>query len=114
MSYKYKKIVNKIDSFNKILESKSDLNCIISNLSERAQNELDSSDDRGSLDLSLIIDQHKRDMWKWKMKEAEWIKTSNQLEGTKRIVEEYHKGNLFVKESEKGVGTTFTIRLPKA
>ena len=33
---------------------------------------------------------------------------------SKRIVEEYHKGNLFVKESEKGVGTTFTIKLPKA
>ena len=32
---------------------------------------------------------------------------------SKRIVEEYHKGDLFVKESEKGVGTTFTIRLPK-
>jgi len=33
---------------------------------------------------------------------------------SKRIVEEYHKGNLFVMQSEKGVGTTFTIRLPKS
>ncbi|MEC7863735.1 MAG: HAMP domain-containing sensor histidine kinase [Bacteroidota bacterium] len=33
---------------------------------------------------------------------------------SKRIVEEYHKGSLFIKQSEKGVGTTFTIRLPKA
>jgi len=33
---------------------------------------------------------------------------------SKRIVEEYHKGILFIKQSEKGVGTTFTIRLPKA
>ena len=32
---------------------------------------------------------------------------------SKRIVEEYHKGSLFVMKSEKGVGTTFTIRLPK-
>jgi signal transduction histidine kinase len=32
---------------------------------------------------------------------------------SKRIVEEYHKGSLFVMQSEKGVGTTFTIRLPK-
>ena len=31
----------------------------------------------------------------------------------KRIVEEYHKGSLFIKDSEKGIGTTFTIRLPK-
>jgi two-component sensor histidine kinase len=32
---------------------------------------------------------------------------------SKRIVEEYHKGSLFVMQSVKGVGTTFTIRLPK-
>ena len=32
---------------------------------------------------------------------------------SKRIIEEYHKGRIFVRQSEKGVGTTFTIRLPK-
>ncbi len=32
----------------------------------------------------------------------------------KRIVEEYHKGQIFVKESEVGVGTTFRIILPSA
>jgi signal transduction histidine kinase len=32
---------------------------------------------------------------------------------SKRIVEEYHKGSLFVKKSGKKVGTTFTIRLRK-
>jgi signal transduction histidine kinase len=31
----------------------------------------------------------------------------------KRIIEEYHKGKIFVKESKEDVGTTFTIRLPK-
>ena len=31
----------------------------------------------------------------------------------KRIVEEYHNGKLFVMQSEKGIGTTFTIKLPK-
>ncbi|MCQ2213814.1 MAG: HAMP domain-containing histidine kinase [Bacteroidaceae bacterium] len=31
----------------------------------------------------------------------------------KRIVEEYHKGRIFVKESEINVGTTFRIELPK-
>ena len=29
----------------------------------------------------------------------------------KRIVEEYHKGRIFVKESEIGIGTTFRIEL---
>ena len=33
---------------------------------------------------------------------------------SKRIVEQYHKGSLFVMQSEKGVGTTLTIKLPKA
>lgn len=32
----------------------------------------------------------------------------------KRIVEEYHKGQIFVKESEIGVGTTFRIILPSS
>ncbi len=33
---------------------------------------------------------------------------------SKRIVEEYHKGKIFVKSSEIGQGTTFRISLPKA
>tara|TARA_B100000427_G_scaffold327812_1_gene339428 strand:- start:49 stop:1254 length:1206 start_codon:yes stop_codon:yes gene_type:complete len=32
---------------------------------------------------------------------------------SKRIIEQYHKGNIFVMQSEKGVGSTFTIELPK-
>lgn len=31
----------------------------------------------------------------------------------KRIIEEYHKGKIFVKKSEEGKGTVFTIALPK-
>jgi two-component sensor histidine kinase len=31
----------------------------------------------------------------------------------KRIIEEYHSGKIFVKRSEEGEGTTFTIQLPK-
>ncbi len=31
---------------------------------------------------------------------------------TKRIIEEYHKGSIYVKKSEIGVGTTFLIELP--
>ena len=44
-----------------------------------------------TLDLSLLIDQHKKEIWNYKMKEAEWVKTNNQFEGTKRIVEELSK-----------------------
>jgi hypothetical protein len=32
----------------------------------------------------------------------------------KRIIENYHSGKIFVKVSKPGVGTTFTVRLPKA
>jgi signal transduction histidine kinase len=31
---------------------------------------------------------------------------------SKRIIEQYHNGKLFVKQSEPGKGTTFTIILP--
>ena len=58
----------------------------------------DNKDDRGTLDLSLIIDQHKREIWKWKMKQSEWVKTANQLEGTKRIVEELATKNVDLKK----------------
>jgi len=32
----------------------------------------------------------------------------------KRIIENYHKGKIFVKKSVEGEGTTFTIKLPKS
>ncbi len=32
----------------------------------------------------------------------------------KRIIENYHEGKIFVKKSEPNVGTTFTIKLPRA
>ena len=48
----------------------------------------ENKDDRGTLDLSLIIEAHQKEVWAWKQKEMEWIKTQNQFEGTKRIVEE--------------------------
>ena len=31
----------------------------------------------------------------------------------KRIIEEYHNGSIYVKESVPGVGTTFRIELPR-
>ncbi len=33
---------------------------------------------------------------------------------SKRIISEYHKGSIFVKESTQGIGATFTVRLPKS
>jgi len=45
-------------------------------------------EDRGPGDLSLLIEMHKKEIWEWKQKESEWIKTNNMLSGTKKIVEE--------------------------
>ena len=46
------------------------------------------SDDRGELDLSLLVDQHKREIWAYKMRESDWVRTKNQLDGNKKIIEE--------------------------
>ena len=59
--------------------------------------ELKSKNDN-NIDLSMLIDQHKREIWKWKMKESQWVKTANQLEGTKRIVEELATKNVELKK----------------
>ncbi len=45
-------------------------------------------EDRGALDLSFLIEQHKQEIWKLKQKESEWIKTDNVLNGSKKIIEE--------------------------
>ena len=44
-------------------------------------------------EIVLLIEQHKKEIWDWKQKESEWIKTENALSGTKKIVEQL-SGNL--------------------
>ena len=41
-----------------------------------------------SEDLTLLIENYKKEIWKWKQKESQWTMDKNQLEGHKRIVEE--------------------------
>ena len=43
---------------------------------------------RGSHDLTLLLEQHQKEIWEWKQKESQWIMDKNQLEGNKRIIEE--------------------------
>ena len=45
-------------------------------------------EDRGELDLTLLLEQHKKDIWEWKQKESQWIQNQNLLEGNKRVIEE--------------------------
>ena len=45
-------------------------------------------EDRGTLDLTFLIEEHQKQIWAYKQKEAEWIKTDNILSGSKKIIEE--------------------------
>ena len=52
------------------------------------ESKVDPKEDRGSLDLTFIIEQHKKEIWALKQKESEWIKTDNLLKGSQKIIEE--------------------------
>jgi len=46
------------------------------------------AEDRGPLDLSLLTEQYKADLKKYQDRETLYVKTQNQLDGTKAIVME--------------------------
>ena len=46
-------------------------------------------EDRGALDLTYLIEEHKKEIWDYKQKEADWIKTDNILQGSKKIINEF-------------------------
>ncbi len=45
-----------------------------------------TNEDRGPGDLTLLTEQYQEDLFKYQQREGEWIKTKNQLDGTKQIV----------------------------
>jgi len=45
-------------------------------------------EDRGALDLTFLIEEHQKQIWEYKQKEADWIKTDNILQGSKKIIDE--------------------------
>ena len=45
-------------------------------------------EDRGALDLTFLIEEHKKEIWAYKQKEADWLKTDNILQGSKKIINE--------------------------
>ena len=45
-------------------------------------------EDRGPLDLAFLIDQHKKEIWEYKQKESEWVKTENLFKGSQKIIDE--------------------------
>ena len=52
------------------------------------ESKVDPKEDRSSLDLTFIIEQHKKEIWAYKQKESEWIKTQNLADGYKKVIEE--------------------------
>ena len=52
------------------------------------ESKVDPKEDRGPLDLTLLIEMHKKEIWEYKQKESEWIKTENLVTGYKKVIEE--------------------------
>ena len=73
---------------------------------------------RGPQDLTLLIEQHQKDIWEWKQKESEWIRDKNQLEGNKQIISELTvkminmgKANLALKKrAQEAEGETTIVK----
>jgi len=47
-----------------------------------------TTEDSSVLNLTSLIEQHKKDIWEWKQRESQWIRDKNQLDGNKQIIEE--------------------------
>ena len=75
-------------------------------------------EDRGELDLTLLLEQHQKEIWEWKQKESQWIRDKNQLDGNKKIIEELSiklvemaKVNLaFKKRAQEAEGETTIVK----
>ncbi len=39
-------------------------------------------------DIVFLIEEHKKEIWEWKKKESEWIKTAHQLANAKNLISE--------------------------
>tara|TARA_R110002020_G_scaffold9723_1_gene38121 strand:+ start:195 stop:623 length:429 start_codon:yes stop_codon:yes gene_type:complete len=76
------------------------------------------TEDRGELDLTLLLEQHQKEIWKWKQKESQWVRDQNLLEGNKKIVEEFSnkliemgKTNLALKKRvQEAEGETILVK----
>ena len=71
-----------------------------------------------SENLTLLLEQYKKDIWEWKQKESQWIRDKNQLDGNKAIIEEIStklievtKANLVLKKrAQEAEGETTIVK----
>ena len=76
------------------------------------------TEDRGPQDLTFLIEQHKKEIWKWKQKESQWLDDRVALNGNKRIIEELAakmvelgKANLALKKrAQEAEGETTIVK----
>ena len=52
------------------------------------ESKVDPKEDRGPGDLTYLIEMHKKEIWEFKQKESDWIKTESLLNGSKKIINE--------------------------
>ena len=57
-------------------------------MSHENESKVDPKEGRSSLDLTFMIEQHKKEIWEWKQKESDWINTQNLADGYKKVIEE--------------------------
>ena len=55
-------------------------------MSHENESKVDPKEDRGALDLTLLTEQYRAELHKYKEREGLHIQTENQLKGTKQIV----------------------------
>ena len=46
------------------------------------------TEDKETEGLPLLIEGYKKEIWAWHQKESQWVRDKNQLEGSKRSIEE--------------------------
>ena len=39
-------------------------------------------------EMALLIEEYKKEIWEYKQKESEWVKTKNLADGYKKVIEE--------------------------
>jgi len=39
-------------------------------------------------EMALLIEEHKKEIWEYKQKESEWVRTKNLADGYKKVIEE--------------------------
>ena len=62
-------------------------------------------------ELPLLIEGYKKEIWEWKQKESQWIKDQNQLEGSKRIIEELSTKIIELEKDKKRLADQLATRI---